>query len=981
MFDPTDRPRVFALPPGVQYIAALVQGLECRLKGSPPEAWARVRVVVNSHKTRQLLLDRLCAGPARFIPQIAILDDLANTMLAGADIPPAVSPLRRRLELTRLVSSLLDRQPGIAPRAATFDLADSLADLMDEMHGEGVNPEALEQLDISNHSEHWALSLRFLNILKPYFEDASEPDIHTRRSMVVSALLDEWRKNPPQDPVLVVGSTGSLGAMRRLMEGVVGLPQGAVILPGLDFDLPQATAAYLQQEDCEDHPQAVVARTLLRLGVSLHEVSPWSDSVPPSPARNRLISLALRPAPVTDQWLSEGPRLADLAQATAGLTLIEAASPRQEALAIALRLRKAAEDRQRAILISPDRNLTRQVAAALDRWDILPDDSAGRPLPLTPPGVFLRLLANLMGHRIDGEALLALLKHPLTHSGTSGRNEHLLQSRELELWFRREGPPFADFAAIRGWAANRDAKKGNTDTTRWVDWLEAALAPLEKTGPQDLSAHLGTLRKAAETLAGGPDGGAGELWEKSAGEKAAEIFTDLETCADAAGEMGPSDFTALLRSVLDREEVREAVTPHPLIAIWGPREARLINADLVILAGLNEGVWPSTPAPDPWLSRTMRKQCGLLSPERQIGLSAQDFQIGICFDKVVLSRARRDAEAPTVASRWLIRLTNLLGGLGETGKNSLHAMRKRGQEWLDLAQALETPAAPLPPARRPAPRPPVSSRPRQLSVTRIKTLVRDPYSIYASRILRLKPLEKIRPEPDAMMRGNALHLVMQRFVEETMQGLPDNAAEQLVEIAHKVLEQEVPWPSTRRLWAARLSAIAPDIVTWESNNRTQASPLALECKGRLHLSDPDFDLTGTADRIDRRKDGKLVIYDYKTGAIPTQKQVMLFDKQLPLEAAMAAEGGFTGVPANVVAQTTYVGIGTRLEIRDIPIDNDVIHETLDGLRNLLRAYQKPETGYIARARMEKRTDPSDYDHLSRKGEWDESDPAQPEDVS
>lgn len=974
--DLTGGHRVFATGPGVNHVAAFVQGLRARMMGQPPEAMARVHVIVNAHRTARLLQRVLVGGPPGFLPRISVFDDLAQRPPVGVSLPAPVSPLRRRLELARAVSALLDRQGDLARRTAVFDLADSLASLMDEMHGEGVDPEVFATIDVSDHAAHWERSLQFLNVLKDYLADMSEPDLKARQSLVIDAILHDWQSDPPETPVLVVGSTGSRGAMARLMRGVVALPRGAVILPGFDFDLPEHAVAGLDREGGADHPQTVLFQTLGKLGVAWKDVLPWVETAFATPARNRLISLALRPAPVTDQWLTEGPLLSGLDDATRGMTLIEADHPRAEALAVALRLRKAAQDGQRAVLISPDRQLTRQVSAALDRWKILPDDSAGRPLPLTPPGIFLRMIAALMGERIESEALLALLKHPLAHSGGKGRNTHLLRSRALELDILRGGPPFVDFDAIREWAARRRDDPGAIE---WANWLVDTLSPVEKIGTRPLARQVATLREIAQAMAAGPSGGAGTLWEKAAGQKAAEVMADLEACADAGGALSPAEFSALLRSVLDGEVVRETVAAHPLIAIWGPREARVIDADLVILAGLNEGVWPRLPPPDPWLSRKMRLQAGLLLPERQIGLSALDFQMAVCAPEVVLSHARRDSEAPTVASRWLIRLTNLLAGLA-AGRPCLEEMRARGQEWLNRARALDTPRIHLGPARRPAPRPPVAARPRRLSVTRIKTLIRDPYAIYARDILRLRPLDALRVRPDALMRGTALHLVLQRFVERTSEGLPDDAGDLLLKLAEDVFEAEVPWPSTRRLWLARLDAIKAWLIETEQLRRRDAVPLALECRGRLELDDPPFVLTGTADRIDRQHGGGLVIYDYKSGKVPTPAQVELFDKQLPLEAAMAEAGGFDQVPAEPAVALKYVGLGSTPEVVDIPIDGNLVAETLAGLRRLLRAYGQRETGYGARARMELRTDRSDYDHLSRRGEWDDSDPTNPENV-
>jgi ATP-dependent helicase/nuclease subunit B len=299
------------------------------------------------------------------------------------------------------------------------------------------------------------------------------------------------------------------------MQAVARLPQGALVLPGYDTDLPEPVWDGLADAmTAEDHPQYRFHRLMQALDLGPRDIRPWSDARPPCPARNRLISLSLRPAPVTDQWLTEGQTLHDIAEASAGMTLIEAAGPRAEALAIALILRQAAEQGRTAALITPDRGLTRQVTAALDRWGILPDDSAGRPLALSAPGRLLRHIARLFGRRLTGEALLTLLKHPLTATGAD-RGSHLRWTHDLELKLRRSGPPFPTAADLARWAATRPAD-GVAD---WAAWLGRVFDGVEEAGERPLTDHVTHHLTLAEALAQGPGGtGTGELWRENAGE-------------------------------------------------------------------------------------------------------------------------------------------------------------------------------------------------------------------------------------------------------------------------------------------------------------------------------------------------------------------------------------------------------------------------------------------------------------------------------
>lgn len=969
-------PRLFALPPGADYARALIAGLEARL-GTGPEALARTTIFVNTERLRRRLMAVWAEGPPRLLPRIRTVAELADDPLLS-EAPLPAPALVRRLELTAAVAALIERQPDLAPRAALFDLAASLAGLIGEMEEEGVTPDDLARLDVSDHSAHWARSLVFLEAIARFWAPDLPPGPEARRRAAVERLAADWAAEPG-GPVVVAGSTGSRGTTRRLIGAVARLGQGFVVLPGFDFTMPGDAWEALGDatEGAEDHPQYRFLRLCADLGLDPGAVQPWAQdaaALPPAPERNRLVSLALRPAPVTDRWLAEGPELEpDLAKAVAGLTLIEAPGPRAEALAIAFRLRQAAEEERTAALVTPDRVLARRVTAALARWGIRPDDSAGTPLHLSPPGRLLRLVARALGTRPGPAELVALATHPLAATGAA-RGAHLRNLRALELEHLRGGPPFIGAAELRHWTAGGPAAE-------WGVWLAGILNRLAAAGGMPLPALAAEHRALAEALAAGPGGaGSGALWEAEAGESALVAMEELAAAAPAlALPIAPTDYARLLDSHLAAREVREPVSAHPRILIWGTLEARVQAADLAILAGLNEGTWPETPAPDPWLSRAMRAAAGLTLPERRIGLAAHDFQQAMGAGEVVLSRALRDDEAPTVPARWLNRLTNLLGGLGPGGQAALTAMRARGDALLALSHALEAPPATLPRIPRPAPRPPVAARPARLSVTEIQTLRRDPYAIYARRVLRLVPLDPLHVAADARLRGTLLHRILERFGEATDAALPPDAETLLRVIAEEVLAAEAPWPATRRLWAGRVARFAPWLVGTETLRRAEALPLARECKGEWPVPGSGVILTAKADRVDARTDGSLVLYDYKTGGVPTQKQVDHFDRQLPLMGAMLEAGAFAGIAPARVAGLRYIGLGTTPEQTD-RLKGELIVETRAGLARLLAAWARHETGYTARAAVERRDYSGDYDHLARHGEWDDTDPPTPEDV-
>lgn len=972
LFAPRPGPRLFATPPGVDFAMALVDGLRGRLKGHPPEAMARVELFVNTRRMQRRIQALFDQGPPGFLPRIRLLTNPEH--LDPAVAPPASTLLETRLELARLVRQLIAAEPDLAPQTAAFDLADSLIALTEEMHGEGVGADVFRTLDVTDQSGHWARALSFLQLIAPCF-DVVAPGVEARRRRALNHLLARWRATPPDHPVIVAGSTGSRGTTGMLMRAVARLPRGALILSGFDFDQPaHVWDSMAEAMTDEDHPQFRFARLLDALGCGPGDVQAWSGARAPCPARNRLVSLALRPAPVTDQWMTDGPGLANVGAALADVTLLEAASGREEAAAIALRLRKAAEDGKRAALISPDRHLARQVTAALDRWGIIPDDSAGLPLALSAPGRFLRHVAALFGQRLTTGAFLALLKHPLTNTGADARGQHLLWTRRLELWLRDRAVAFPLDADLTGWAA------GDEDREVWAQWLTGLVEGHERAGVRELSEHIRCHLRLAEALAAGPSGGDGhELWRQAAGRAARELMEELGRAAGAGGPVSPPEYAALLHGLMAGRDIRDPDRPHPGILILGLLEARAQGADLVILGGLNEGVWPARPAPDPWLNRDMRRAAGLLLPERRIGLAAHDFQQAVAAPEVWLTRAMRDAEAETVPSRWLNRVMNLLNGLhgqgdGNGGAAALAAMRQRGEGWLRLTRTFEAPTATVAPAKRPAPRPPAHQRPRRLSVTRIETLIRDPYAIYAEHILRLKPLGPINPLPDAAARGVILHRVLERFLTEGGATRDD-----LMRIAQAVLNDCVPWPVARRLWLARLGRAADWFIETEARRRETATPLAPpEQQGELALEGVDFTLTAKADRFDRAEDGAILIYDYKTGKPPSPKEQTHFNKQLLLEAAMVERGGFPVPGPARVAGAYFIGLGAKPEEVQAPIDDPGLDEVWRQFQRLIGAWSGDGRGYTSRRAVATQRFEGAYDHLARFGEWNETDDPVPE---
>ena len=980
MFDPHPAPRAFSVAPGLDFTETLAIGLEQRLTGTDPADWGRVEIWVNTARMKRLLTLRLGAGPGRILPRIRVVTELAEDPLL-TDLPLPVAPLRRQLDLSQLVRRLIEAEPDIAPPEALYAVTESLAALMDEMASEGVTIDRIRGLDVSDQSGHWARAVAFMSIVGDYLSRAEgRPDRERRQRAAVEAQTAAWQAAPPDHPVLVAGSTGSRGATFELMRAVARLPQGALVLPGFDDTMPAEVWDKLDADQpAEDHPQYRYRALTRALDLDPTALPRWADLAPPAPERNRLISLALRPSPVTDQWLNEAPDTETIEAATAGMTLVEAPSPRAEAETIALGMRAALADGRRVALVTPDRDLTRQVARALERFDLVADDSAGIPLGLSPPGRFLRQVARAMGQDPEWGALLALLKHPLAATGTEeGRRQHLLWTRMVERRLRSGDAPRPGRVALQDWVRRWSrAPEGLLD---WIGWVGEMAEALAAAPPGDL-AHLVRHHVAlAERLAAGPSGeGTGGLWDREAGRAAQAAVANILDAADAGHPLSVADYRALFETVLAGHEVRNPDAGHPNLRILGTLEVRNQTADLVILAGLNEGVWPGTPSADPWLNRALRRRAGLLLPDRQTGLSAHDFQQAVAAPEVWLTRAIRSDEAETVPSRWLNRLTNLLGG---AGPDQLSRLRTRGRRWLARAEALSRPGARhiASPALRPSPRPPAEKRPRTLWVTDIGRLIRDPYAVYARRILDLRPLDPIEQQPDARLRGTVIHLVMEDLARMPLSGDMATDRDAFLALADRRLSEACPWPTVRRQWRALLAANAEVILSGEAERRERGNLAGTEVIGEALVQPPGITLKAKADRVDLDDAGRLHFTDFKTGTPPTENQQKEFEKQLLLTAAMAERGGFADLGGTRAASAVFVGLGKTPKTVPAPLEDHPAAQVWAELETFLSAWDDPGRGYTARMTPKLVHETGDYDHLSRYGEWSMTDDPAPEEV-
>ena len=818
------------------------------------------------------------------------LDERIGGMLEPLDddeapVPPAIEPALRLMLLARLVQMHLG-----ADAAEALRLAGDLARTLDQLLIEEVDPARLGAFvaDLPDLSLHWQKSLDQLRlILLDWPSRAARP----RRDRPRRAPQPAARRGGAALAGQAAGRLrlrrghhhrrargGAAGRGRRQAGAWHGRAARARSRPA-GRGMGRARAARARSGDgpaapsIETHPQFHLKLLLDRMGVGRGEVELWrrGGGRDAPAARSRAIANAMAPAQFTEKWQGLKPAERRLT----GVRALELADPAEEAQAIALALREALETPGRtAALVTPDRALARRVSAHLKRWEIEADDSAGRPLSQTPPGTLLLAAAAAAAERFAPVPLLALLKHPLVMAGP-GRLDWLDGVRQLDLVLR--GPrPAAGLAGISAHLADRSGRdaRSRAQAASWWEGAAPLLQPLEAAfeAEKGLAELLAALREAVSLLAGDA------AWSGPAGRAAAELLADLEA---AAGQGPERAFARQAPAMLERLMAAVAVRPpygqHPRIFIWGLIEARLQHADLMVLGGLNEGIWPALPAPDPWLAPRLRADLGLPSLERRIGLAAHDFACALGARQVLVTRARRDARSPAIASRFWLRLEAMTGGL------------TRAPHLRKWAAAIDRPGAHRP-AARPAPAPPQAVRPRKISVTEVDRLKADPYAFYARKMLALMALDPVDADPSAAWRGSAVHDVLEAWMKED-----DCDPARLRARAEALLTAQEAHPLMRALWQPRLTEAIDFIAAEVEKNRAEGRrPLAAEIWGAIEIA--GVKLGGKADRIDRMADGGLAIVDYKTGAPPSGKAVRDgYSLQLGLLGLIADRGGFAGI--------------------------------------------------------------------------------------
>jgi ATP-dependent helicase/nuclease subunit B len=954
--------------------------------GYDTETLARLRVLLPNRRACRALREAflgLSGGKPMLLPRIHPIgdwetEDLPPDLLSAEmlqHIPAAMDENRRLLLLTRLVMEFEKRRERVPHSAQAFQLARQLAHFLDEMTRENRDIFSLPQLAPTTElAEHWQQTIDFLSILSLHWprllQEEGVIDPIDRRSRILKIIAKIWLHTPPGYPIIAAGSTGTQPATAALLATIAQLPQGSVVLPGLDQDMKDSEWEMLEPS----HPQYALKELLTHMKVARKDVLPITTNQH-SP-RGQCLRAVFQPAVATADWVST-----DLPfdEGFHNIKLLVAETAADEARMIAIVLREALETPEKtAALVTPDRMLARRVVAEMQRFGIVIDDSGGTPLLDTPPGVYMRLVMEYVLSNASPVALLALLRHPLAALGRDPVECRSL-SRILDKIYLRGVRPENGLTVLC-----RETKQENPalyallsdlekESKTLFDWM-AGKKPIAASDM--LTEHIRLTQWLATSK---EESGEARLWAGDAGRQFAVSLAQLAPPLEVMPTIDPYSYPAFFEALFSDKVFRPRYGKHTRLSILSPLEARLQSFNRVILGSLNEAMWPASSAVDPWMSRPMRAAFGLPPLERTIGQSAHDVvQLMASTPEVFLTRAKKSEGKPTVASRWLVRLETLLAS-----KDKMAFAQFSDATYYEQAKTTLDVPADIPPITRPEPKPPLAARPRRLSATKIEKWQRDPYIIYADTVLQLKKLPELDKEPDHLEFGNVVHESLKLFSDRFSQALPADPLAELLTCGKEKFDTLLQRPAVAALWWPRFEALAAWFLMQDRKRRAQGCTIITEREGNwpLEVNGQSFAFTTRIDRLEIDKEGHATLIDYKTGSLPENFEIKKgLAVQLPVEGLIALHGVCNPpLPRKVEIDTLeywrLAGSAENCEIKrleDKEMNAQILMEQcLHILKELARTCTDPEQPFAAETNAKLSPRYNDYEHLTRRKEWGE----------
>jgi ATP-dependent helicase/nuclease subunit B len=934
---------VYSIPAGVPFARATAQCLLHRLDRA---ALASALVLVPTRRSAARLREALLLelqGEAALLPRMVALSDsveLLPGLMEAADwsalasILPAMSTAEHRYSLMRLVLAFEQVRGRPVTHREALALADQLMALQERAIRQEVafDVEALATLGLAPLAKHGQEALRFLSILAeawPAHErELGKTTASAREVALLRLLAQHWQRVPVAYPVFFIGSTASQPATAALMQAVLGLPAGAVILPGLDTRMEDAP----WQAIAAGHPCFHLKQWLQQVGVAREDVTMLGDEVPKS-----LWLRTFMPVECIAAWQ---PRAGEQV-APPSLKLVACAHREEELRILTLLVRETLEHPTKTIaVVTPDEAVLDQLANHLKRYGILADRLRFGTLGETSEGLFLRQLMQLIAEPTRCRHWRDVLFHPLL--GMPGAAREVVE----EVWRNHDQRVATTFLAQ---AKRALAGVAQEQLQRFVSQVKALARAKQPASDwlAALQALLVVFQPAPSCLQTVP------------------LATALESlnAADCLGTMDVVSVAELLEDALAAPLRQQGHAAHPRVMLLTPVEARMTHADRVVLAAMQDDIWPGVTPTNPWLNQQMQLRLGLSDIREDISLSAHDLLM-LGSGEVLATYALRSAEGLRVRSRFLERWLACHAALG-FDEAALHTRR-----YHTLLQQRDAVAfSPAPPAE---PKPPAALRPRRLAVTDLGSLCVDPYTLYAKYVLKLREATEPDTLPNAADFGRLAHKAAEALATHWQAQKRAANADELAQIADNALALLLGIEAMELFWRPRLLRGLQFLNQLEQERRGAGA--SVECEKTLEhrFALPNAESVVLEGRIDRieRVGGRTRVIDHKTGEAPRENT--LFNGETPQLLAYALMLEAMGETIESVEYWSLPRGRTEGKIETTLLDAATLGRVSHDLQATLMAMLDEASAFLAKPRAdssESKAYSTLYDGISRYDEW------------
>ena len=938
---------------------------------------AEVTILLPTKRAAKLIQDIFLENlqtSAILLPNIIPFQEIGEEELINPrKTKPSIPKISRRFLLTRLILKQMETSQSIPKLEIANNLAKELEYFVDDIQTHSIKLDSIDKIVPENLASHWQNTLEFLNIIRfnwpKILDEQNLSDPIERRNKLFEQLSLKWSTKAPKGLIIAAGTTATIPATRELMKVIKNLPNGVLVLPGLDINLEERAWNCID----ETHPQFSLKEFLKYINHDRCDINSWpyKEKTKSKMIREQFISETMRPKETTELWLQIKKQQQNISN---GISIIQAENNQNEAINVAVAMRHIEQKKNLSCaLITHDKQLAKNVSYLLKNWDINIENSYGVSLSETKQGIFLQLVAEVSLNNFSSISLLSLLKHQLLGCGIE-KIELIKNIHEIEINHIRGKRYLTGINEL--YERISSDLNSSKEIINWLKYFkntisDFSLLKLNKKVPFSklLRAHINCCEKLAKT----PDAnGLQKMWTGEDGESCSNFLKMLINNSEGMGDINCSSYQKFFSELLNEESFVGNNTSHSKLKILSPIEARLTYHDIVILGGLNEGVWPEELKTGPWLNLEMRNSLGLPKLDNKIGQSASDLCHGLGAKEVLLTRSIKENRNPSIASRWWYRIENIINISNDSKKENIIDPRNI-QNW---SKNLFIPDKKIS-CSPPEPNIPERNKPRSFSITNAGILLRNPYEFYVKNILKLVPLERIEPEDEKTTYGIILHKILEVFLTHSF--AINNSYEQnynnFLNTSEKIITQYAISKVQKKLWFTRIKSIGEKFINHITSDSIKIDKYLIEIKGQYKFETKvgSFSIIGKADRIDLFNKNEIRIIDYKTGKVPDKWKINNgFEPQMILLALIASHDGFERIPSiyrNIKSLEYWQVHGREVGITITKLKIDEIKNKFLAFENFIEDFHFQNKTYFYQI---DKTLSSPFDiskNLAREEEW------------